>query len=82
MDYAGTTSSDDVCDLTIKSADKCMPNGGFDLPELMTGHKCSDILYPHGRIVSCSAFTLPIAYFSSPSVDLYLASFVPPSCMY
>lgn len=44
-DYTGTTNEDDVYEFTIKSIDACKPSGGFDLPNPVAGHSCSDLMY-------------------------------------
>ncbi len=58
-DYTGTGSQDDVYDFTIKSVDKCSPNGGFNLPKPVAGHKCSDILYHAWKDCTLYRYSFP-----------------------
>ena len=65
-DYTGTDSLNDVYDFTIKWVDKCTPNGGFNLPEPVAGHKCSDVLYHAWK--DCKLYSILLPYWQLSSL--------------
>lgn len=71
-DYKGGDKPawDDVYDITILSVDRCKPTDGFNLPEPVVGHSCSDVLYHAWKDCECS----PLIFF------IMLFSLLPKSC--
>lgn len=79
-DYKGGNKEarDDVYDITILSVDRCQPTDGFNLPEPVVGHRCSDVLYHAWKDCECSPLIycivlfglLPKSYFASLSILL------------